>query len=197
MQDFEKLKNKVIDKAMPNAPEGALQGWDHWTGHGIKDDKAFEDDEYLEAKALHEKRKKHLIAARNDGHLKHVILSDEISKQSSKYVVKWQPDWVNIGMYRHKMNDTLGREWNLSTEFFDSIKPDYDIPHGYIVKPTIKEDDTENDMKYKTSFGNKNKNQKQNGKKKEYKLQSVYNNDNLVNKKKRKYVDDRPERGKS
>jgi len=52
------LKDSVVEKAMPSAPEGALKGWDHWTGFGIVDDEAFRDNDYLEAKALWEKKKK-------------------------------------------------------------------------------------------------------------------------------------------
>eukprot|EP01083_Nonionella_stella_P067303 177913_1 len=76
----------------------------HWTGHGIEDDAALRDDEYLEARALYEKKKRKLLQNRSDGHLKNVILSDKVSKASSKYLMKWQPDWVNLGMYRTKMN---------------------------------------------------------------------------------------------
>merc|ERR1712154_262631 len=166
-------------------------GWDHWTGFGIVDDEAFRDNEYLEAKALWEKKKKHLMQNRNDGHLSNVILSDEISKASSKYVLKWQPDWVNIGMYRSKMDDTLGREWNLSTEFFHTIRPQHDIPNGYIIKPTTK-DDGRNDMNHKTSFGNKHKQKKH---KKQPKLNSVYKG-NVVkySNKTPQNVNERPER---
>eukprot|EP00484_Ammonia_sp_Unknown_P002569 CAMPEP_0197077158 /NCGR_PEP_ID=MMETSP1384-20130603/212474_1 /TAXON_ID=29189 /ORGANISM="Ammonia sp." /LENGTH=1213 /DNA_ID=CAMNT_0042516017 /DNA_START=28 /DNA_END=3669 /DNA_ORIENTATION=+ len=173
-EEFRKLKEKVMEDAMPDAPEGALQGWDHWTGYGIADDAAFRDAEYLQAKALWEKKKKQMMANRSDGHLSNVILSDEISRPSSKYVLKRQPEWVNMSMYRHKMKDTLGREWNLSTEFFNAIKPDMDIPHGYMIQPTSKEKEDQNDEGIKTSFGEKyQQNEKSKGTK-TTPLQSVY-----------------------
>ena len=185
--EFKKLKESVIEDAMPNAPEDALKGWDHWTGHGIEDDAALRDAEYLEAKALHQKKRKHLMEQRSDGQLANVILSDQISKASSKYVIKWQPDWVNIGMYRTKMNATMGREWNLSTEFFDAIRPQHDIPSGYILEPTKKLDANNEANQYKTSFGKKTKN------KSKQKLYSVYKGD-FVNERKHKNIDERPQR---
>ena len=184
--------DSVINKTLPDAPE-ALPGWDSWTGFGIEKDRAYRDPEYLQAKALWQKKKKQIIDRRSDGGLKHVILSDEISKPSSKYLSKWQPDWVNVGLYKEKMKDTIGREWNLSTEFFHTIKPDHDIPQGYIVTPTEKYDEEQDDMRHKTQFGNKkNGNKKQNG---HNKLQSIYNSNNLINKP-RHFVDARPERAK-
>eukprot|EP00483_Globobulimina_turgida_P010722 UN10743 len=177
---------------MPGEIEGPLSGWDHWTGPGISDDFAYRDDEYLQAKAIWEKKKQKLLEKRSDGHLTNVILSDQISKASSKYVLKHQPDWVNLGMYREKMKDTMGREWNLASEFFNSIAPEHDIPSGYIIRPTQKADGNDDSMRHKTKFG---KNGKDNLKKK--KLNSVYKrNVSSRSNKRPKYVDNRPQRDK-
>eukprot|EP01083_Nonionella_stella_P094127 264016_1 len=191
-QEFKQLKESVIEDAMPNAIEGPLRGWDHWTGYGIENDGALQDDEYLQARALHEKKKRKLIESRSDGHLRNVILSDHVSKASSKYLMKWQPDWVNLGMYRTKMNDTMGREWNLSTEFFDTIRPEYDIPHGYIINPTQKEDGKDTNMTHKTKFGKQDTN-----KQPQQTLRSVYKG-NVKSHVAPKRVDNgRPERAKA
>jgi len=163
---FGALKAKVVGQAMPDTPNGPLLGWDSWTGEGVSDRAAHRDQEYVRSRALWQKRKQRLLAKRNDGHLPHVIFSDEISGKARKYVLRHQPDWVNLRAYKEKMRDTLGREWNLSTEFYHAIRPDFDIPHGYIVTPTLKMDGKHDDgdgadgdgggggdMHIKTTFG--------------------------------------------
>ena len=140
----------MITKAVPEAPE-ALKGWDKWTGFGIDDE--FKDDEYLSAKASWEQRKKMILQNRSDAGMDHVIMSDKMSIQSAKYLVKDQPKWVDMKAYRRKMRDTMGREWNLATEYFENIKPDYDIPSGYMLQPTVKEDDDEAEMNAKNQWG--------------------------------------------
>jgi len=192
LQEFRALKDSVISKAAPILSEGALKGWDNWTGPGIARDAAFGDDDYLQAKALWEKRKKQIMESRNDGHLSNVILSDKVSKASSKYIIKWQPDWVNIGMYRYKMDDTMGREWNLSTEFFHTIRPEHDIPNGYIVKPTQKQHAlNQHNVNYiKTKFGKNTKH-----KKTQNKIYSIYKQ-NAIKPQTQKDIDCRPQRDK-
>merc|ERR1712129_551688 len=156
-----------------------------------KKDAAYRDDEYLQAKALFAKRKASLMAKRRDAMLNSVILSDEISQASSKYVLPYQPDWVNLSMYKQKMAESIGREWSLSTEFFHAIKPDVDVPHGYMVQPTSKDDGEESGVTYKTKFGPKSK-------KKPMHSQSMYNNNFLVRRPKRmRRKQGRPERDRA
>merc|ERR1712087_711672 len=102
--------------------------------------------------------------------------------------VRYQPDWVDLRSYRARMRDTMGREWNLLTEYHDTIQPDMDIPAGYQVQPTTKEDGKEPEDNYKTSFGKKGK------KKRTTKLYSVYGNQNVSDGDRRRKVDRGPEK---
>ena len=164
------MKEEVVNKALPPAPV-AMEGWDNWTGDGIEDDLAYQDMEYIMEKEKWEEKKKRLLQGRSDRGLNNVILSDEISKKSMKYVCRWQPDWVNLGLYRQKMKATVGREWNLGTEYLNAVRPEIDIPAGYIVQPTEKQkkDGEDEAMNTKTSFGQDNQQ-----KKPTEKLHSVY-----------------------
>ena len=187
------MKEQQIRKDLPGAPED-LKGWDRWTGYGV--DESYKDDEYKQAKALWEKRIKSRLESRSDGQLRGVILSDKISAQSRKYVLKHQPNWVDTRAYRARMKDTMGREWNLATEYFETIKPDMDIPQGYMVQPTTKEDGKEADTNYKTRFGDQGKKGMAESDRVDTKLYSVYRGDHEAQVKKANERHDRPEREK-
>jgi len=163
-KEFAKMKAKEYELMMTDKkPDKPLEGWDQWTGpddqenakvNGIS--RRLMDEQYFSKLTEWKRKKDEQIQRRSDYGMDHLILSQQVSKQSAKYLLLGkQPKWFNPFLYRSVMDEQLGREFNTSTEFYESIKPDINIPMGHVVTPTHREDGKEPFVPIKTKFGKK------------------------------------------
>ncbi|ETO23977.1 hypothetical protein RFI_13183 [Reticulomyxa filosa] len=164
VKEFAKMKEKEYELLIDeNKPVKPLEGWDQWAGPDEQENakinghtRRLMDEQFLARLAEWKDKKAAQIQNRLDYEMDHVILSQQISKNSAKYTLLGkQPQWFNPYLYRTVMSEQLGREFNTSTEFYNAIKPDINIPMGHIVTPTHKEDGKEAQATIKTKFGPK------------------------------------------
>ena len=76
------------------------------------------------------------LPERNDAHLKHVIINQQVDKKADAFRIEGVPfPFTSREQYERAMRQPLGREWNASNAFQELNKPEVKTRLGTIIDP--------------------------------------------------------------